>query len=156
MYSHILITTDGSHCSEQGIRHGLQLARIVGARVVILHVLEAVAPPVHAGIPAAESFEEDIEERQKAAGLALESARRLAQDLGVAVETRLEGPSPVVETVAALAEREGFDLIVMGSHGRSGFRRLVLGSVTEGVLRHTTRPLLVVRCAGEAAEDPAC
>ncbi len=67
--------------------------------------------------------------------------------MGVTADVRLVGPGDASDLIAGAADREECDLIVMGSHGRSGLRRRVLGSVTEGVLRKTTKTLLVVRCA---------
>lgn len=147
MYKRILIATDGSPCGEVGVRHGVRLARLTGAEVIFIHVLEAVSPPVHAGIPAEIDFEEHLEAARQMGSSALEAAQRLARDAGVLARARLVGPADPAESIVEVSEEEACDLIVMGSHGRSGLRRLILGSVTEGVLRRIATALLVVPCS---------
>jgi nucleotide-binding universal stress UspA family protein len=142
-----LIATDGSPCSDHGLRHGLSLAKEVGGAVVIVHAMTAVDAPTHGGIPAYESYRGDLDRAKAAGEYALAAARNLARQMGVDADVRLLGPGDASDLIAAAADREACDLIVMGSHGRSGLRRLVLGSVTEGVLRKTTKTLMVVRCA---------
>jgi nucleotide-binding universal stress UspA family protein len=77
---------------------------------------------------------------------ALKSAQRAAARARVAAEVVLAGPVAPAPAIVRVAERRRCDLIVMASHGRGGLQRVVLGSVTEGVLRRTRRPLLVIRC----------
>jgi nucleotide-binding universal stress UspA family protein len=149
LYKRILIPTDGSRCSEIGVRYGLRLAKHAGARVILIHVLEPLPTVTHAGYPAYVTTERDAEEGRKVGEQALARAQRLAQRSRVPAEVRLAGPASPAEAIAEVAEKVRCDLIVMASHGRSGVRRIVLGSVTEGVLRSTRRSLLVVRCPEE-------
>lgn len=149
MYTRLLIPTDGSPCSELGIRHGLRLAKLTGAEVILLHVIEPVTPPTHAGIPAVADFETHLETVRRTGSHALAAAERQAREAGVSARVQMTGPSDPAEGIVEVAESESCDLIVMGSHGRSGLRRLILGSVTESVLRKITRTLLIVHCSGE-------
>src|SRR3972149_302663 len=149
MYRRILVPTDGSPCSDQGVRHALRLAKRVHGEVVFLHVLEPLLPVTHAGYPAFAARAEDQDAHKRVGAQALARAESLARKVKVRSRSRLVGPAGPEETIVQIAAGGRFALIVMGSHGRRGVRRLVLGSVTEGVLRGTTKPLLVVHCAEE-------
>lgn len=144
MYKHILIPTDGSACSEYAIRHGLELARTLQADVTLLYVLHNPVAPILAEPMSVAYGYALVEDLEKAAHQALAQAQQLAQDVGVKAQTSLiEGDAP---TEAILKAAEDHDLIVMGPQGRSGMNRLILGSITERVLRQTRKPLLVVHC----------
>lgn len=148
MYKSILVPTDGSSCSEAAAKQALGLAKLVDGEVTFLYAIDPVPPAL-----AAEAYgyavyaEQLIADLRKAAEQALSKAAALAEAEGVRYQTRLEqNARPVDAIVAAM---NAFDLVVMGSHGRTGVRRLILGSVTEGVMRQSAKPLLVVRCGGE-------
>jgi len=140
----ILMPTDGSPCSEQAIEKGLECAQKLGAEVDFLYVIENPMEALWVTPEAVPYAFELVEDLKKAAKEALERAKGLAEKAGVACQTLLvEGHHPVQE----IAERApSYDMIVMGTHGRSGIDRLLLGSVTEGVLRRVETPVLVVRC----------
>lgn len=146
MYQAILIPTDGSACSDKAASHGVALAKAVGAKLTFLHVLD----PLPTGMPAealssASYLTKMLEDSRRYAEEALAKAQALAAGAGVEADTLLlEQTRPVDGIVKALGGR---DLVVMGSHGRSGLGRLLLGSVTEGVMRLSDTPILVVRCA---------
>ena len=133
MYKHILMPTDGSACSGGAIRQGLELARALGAEVTFLYALD---DPVLYTPELASYGPEMFEDMKGAATEALARAQELAQKVGVTAKTRLiEHKTPV--TAIHEAERDA-DLVVMGTHGRRGFDRVVFGSVAEGALRHQT------------------
>lgn len=152
MYKRILVPTDGSACSEQGIRHSLRLAKRVGAEMVFLHVIEPLPAALttatpSAGFPGLGLYVDDyFGDLRQVGRTALDAAAGLARRAGVRSRTELVGPAHPAEAIVSVAEKKRCDLIVMGSHGRSGLTRFVLGSVTEGVLRRTTKALLVVHC----------
>lgn len=133
----ILVPTDFSDRSRAALSVAGSLARDHQARVVLLFVLE---PPVVAGelgvaLPPPEGYQAQLEER-------LRSSRPDAPE--VPVEHRItEGP--VGDSICRMATELGCDLIVMGTHGRAGIGRLLLGSVAEDVLRHAPCPVLTVR-----------
>jgi nucleotide-binding universal stress UspA family protein len=135
MYHRILIPTDGSRCSEIAVRHGLELAKALGARVTFLYALEDPVATVYT-----------IREAERALG----QAQQAADTLGVPAETALaERQDPVR---AILDAEAAHDLIVMGTHGRRGVSRLVFGSVAEGVLRQAERPCLLIRDPGKSEQ----
>jgi nucleotide-binding universal stress UspA family protein len=147
----ILAPTDISHLSEAGVRRALEIAKATGAEVLVYH---AVRYPVlfHDDImPAAEIplMDEILDERRKALDdyLAI-----LMADLtpGVKISTAVEMGVPF-QAILDKAEKENVDLIVMSTHGRTGLRHVLIGSVTERVVREARCPVLSIRPA-EAAK----
>ncbi|MBX3143711.1 MAG: universal stress protein [Trueperaceae bacterium] len=150
MYKKILMPTDGSPTSDKALEQGLELARLMGAQVTFLHVLEN---PLAAGystpetLPYAAQLYQDLKENAKSI---LERALSRAQQAGVTAATQLvENRDPVQAITDAAKE---FDAVVMGTHGRAGFNRWMFGSVAEGALRRSDKPFLMVR-GGTADEE---
>ncbi|AWR85341.1 universal stress protein [Meiothermus taiwanensis] len=143
MYKRILMPTDGSNCSQQAIREGLEVAKNMGARVTFLYALENISSSFWISPESVPYGLELLEDLKRVGSEALSKAAELAQTVGVEAETKLVEARPVE---AILAEAKNHDLIVMGTHGRSGLDRFMLGSVTEAVLHRSERPVLVLRC----------
>jgi nucleotide-binding universal stress UspA family protein len=141
MYDRILVPTDGSEGSRRVVEHAVRLADVHGATV---HGLYVVNSGSFAGLPLESSWEGLDEMLRADARAAVEVVRRVAADAGVPFETRIIEGSPSREIVE-YAEREGCDLVVMGTHGRGGLDRLLLGSVAEKVVRASRVPVLTVR-----------
>ncbi len=137
----ICCAIDFSGCSRRAMEEAAALARRLGVELLVLHVRPPAhttaatpfAPPQHATAPAGEET--------LAAWTA--DALRLAPGLTTSVE--LSGSPP--EEIVRFAREFGCDLIVVGTHGRSGLGRLALGSVAEAVVRTAGCPVLVVRGA---------
>ena len=151
MYRKILITTDGSAVSRQTAYAGVELARQLGAEVLVLYVAPAYQYPVYVEIvPPAYPSEEDYSQHMLNTGAGhtgpiVEAAR----NAGLASDSMtVFGESPAA-TIVSVAEERNCDLIFIGSHGRSGWGQLLLGSVTNKVLSHTTKPVLVHRLIAE-------
>lgn len=144
-FNRILLPIDGSPCSDRATDEGLQLARVLGAQVTFMYALEV--PVSVYTMPESMVYEPQLHETlKKAAQLSLDKARARAAELGVEATTELVD-HPGVRATEAILEREGdVDLSVMGTHGRRGVNRALLGSVTEGVIRQSAVPHLVVRC----------
>ena len=145
----ILVPTDFSPCAEQALAHAAFLARGYGASIDLAHVI-----PVAPGYPLAGVRAEDTED-------AAEVERRLREivddeGLGnVDVRTHVtRGEDGVGTTLLDTASNVDADLIVLGTHGRRGMRRLFLGSEAEEVIRGSDRPVLAVRQQQPSA-DPA-
>ena len=142
MYRHILIPTDGSELAERGVAHGLALAKSLGARVSVIFVLEAFSEMTGRFLEAVATYAELRKEQVKSV---LDRAANAAAKAGISCETiQAEGGQPHQAIIAA-AENGGCDLIVMSSHGRSGVSVLLIGSVTNKVLTHATKAVLVTR-----------
>ena len=146
MYRHILIPTDGSELAQRAVRHGLGLAKALGAKVTAATVeasFNVYAVPSSRDLQMSGAFAEYAEHAKAHASKILSSVADAARAAGVACETaQLEHDHPH-EAIIAAAKQRGCDLIVMGSHGRSGIAAVVLGSVTNKVLTHTSIPVLV-------------
>jgi nucleotide-binding universal stress UspA family protein len=148
----ILHPTDFSPRSEQAFQLGCSLARDLGARLIVLHVLER---PViaYTGVAMAPPAPPPSEEERSALGEQLRQVR--SPDATVGVEHRLEAGDPAT-AILQVAQEAGCDLIVMATHGRTGLGRMLMGSVAEKVVRNATCPVLPVKTPlPEAAAAPA-
>jgi nucleotide-binding universal stress UspA family protein len=151
MYERILVPVDGSATSDAGLAEAVKLARLTGARVQLLHVVDDM--PFVLGTDGFGTMSADILGVMKEAGEAvLGRARTLVETSGVPVETvlfdSLEGR--LSERVASQALAWNANLIVLGTHGRRGVQRMVLGSGAEQIVRSSPVPVLLVR--GPAAD----
>jgi len=158
MYERILIPTDGSKTAELAVEEALDIAEKFDAEVDTLYVVDTDAVEMSLGTEQVDRIRQgrfgEMDELEARAREATEHVAERARERGVAVEEHFRGGRPH-KTIADFAEDEDADLVVMGSHGRSGIQRMLLGSVTERVLRSTHRSVLVVdeREAEEAEES---
>ena len=153
MYRKILITTDGSAVSRHTACAGVQFAAQLGAEVLALYVAPPYQYPVYVEIiPPTYPSEEEYMARMRQIGAGhLEAILEAAARCGLRHEgTTAFADSPAL-TIVDVADKQQCDLIFMGSHGRSGWGHLLLGSVTNKVLSHTTKPVLVHRLIEEPA-----
>jgi nucleotide-binding universal stress UspA family protein len=146
MYKRILLPVDGSSCSKVALEHGLQLAKTLGSRVILLHAVEN--PLTVYAVPETIAYNKELYDTLKETGhKTLEAARTLAESQGVEAEIKLlENTSPIEAILGTLND---CDVVVMGTHGRRGFDRWMFGSVAEGVLRHANKPCLMIRQSDE-------
>lgn len=149
MYARILIATDGSDLADRALDRGLELAKLAGSEVTIVTVTEpaAVIGGGYATVAGTmvDPLPELIEAQNKGARELLERAAKRAADQGVTARTVLVDNSFPAEGIVRAATDIDAQLIVMGSHGRRGLNRLLLGSQTNNVLAHTKVPVLVTR-----------
>ncbi|MFT4150002.1 MAG: universal stress protein [Paracoccaceae bacterium] len=149
MYSHILISTDGSEVAAKGVDHGLTLAKALGSRVTIITVTESF--PIYAGTVgdawvAGPAEIDAYDERQKEyAADVLKAAKAAADKIGVTAELVHVPNARAADAIVDTAKSRDCNLIAMSSHGRRGLGRLLLGSQTAEVLAHSPVPVLVVR-----------
>ena len=145
MYKRILVPIDDSETARRGLKEAIALATEQRATLCLMHVVDDF--PLMLELPAAGDFQRYREALCTHGRRLLEDAKALAQSLGLEVETRLAEPTRgrVSEAIVAEAKNSGCDLIVIGTHGRRGFGRALLGSDAENVLRHSPVPVLLVR-----------
>ncbi|WP_135820101.1 universal stress protein [Halostella litorea] len=152
MYDNILIPTDGSEPARRSIRHGVDIAERYGATVHALYVVDLQATNYSLGTEQVERLRQgklsEMPEVQQKAEEATAEVARQAADAGLEAVEHVAVGSPHDEIVAYIADND-IDLAVMGSHGRSGISRMLLGSVTERVVRTATIPVLVVDARDE-------
>jgi nucleotide-binding universal stress UspA family protein len=149
----ILCPTDFSGFSRRAFRHAVALARWYGADIEALHVVPLLVPsPTGAfAYPGWSALNPPVRRELEAE---LERFVEPGRQAGIRVEATLHEGDPVGEIVAA-ARTLPADLVVIGSHGRGGFERWVLGSVTEKVIRKSPSPALVVTPPAEPPTRPA-
>lgn len=148
MFKKILIPTDGSPLSVQAANAGITFARSVGAEVVALYVTQPFAATIgFDGMAAAYAITDEEYEKAMAeqAEKYLKHISDRADTAGVKVTTRSVSNFNVADGIVQAAADEHCDLIFIGSHGRSGLSRLLLGSVTAKVLTLSTVATLVFR-----------
>jgi len=146
MYHRILVPVDGSPTSDQGLQEAIALAKLAGGRIRVLHVVDEL--PFLMGAEGLAPLAGDVLGLLREAGeQVLAAARTQVQRAGVAVDSvlseSLEGRlcDRIVEQIATWKA----DLVVVGTHGRRGVRRWVLGSDAEQILRSASVPVLLVR-----------
>jgi nucleotide-binding universal stress UspA family protein len=149
MYKHILIATDGSDLAARALDHGIALAKALGSDITVVTVTEP-ATVVGGGYSAVagtmiDPIPELLQAQEEAAKALLAKAVDKVKAAGVAVKGEYVDNSFPAEGIILTAEKVGADLIVMGSHGRRGIGRLLLGSQTNNVLAQTKTPVLVTR-----------
>ena len=145
MFKHLLIATDGSDLAERAASQGLELAKILKAKVTAVTVSEPwsamVIGDAPLGFPPAD-YEKGVVE---IATSVLARIAEMAKSAGVDCATvHIKDRFPD-EGIVAAARENGCDLIVMASHGRRGLARLLLGSVASRVLAHSPVPVLICR-----------
>jgi nucleotide-binding universal stress UspA family protein len=139
-FRRILIAVDSSPVAAHAAAVGIELARSLGGEVAFIHVVDPAqnwAP--ESGVPTADLVDRAVQE-----GKRLLAGFRPRATLQASPLEFIQVGKPVSEIVQAAKDWPA-DMIVLGSHGRGGIRRLLLGSVAEGVMRHAPCPVLVVR-----------
>jgi nucleotide-binding universal stress UspA family protein len=145
MFKKILVPVDGSEPSDAAVALAVRLAYDQGAKLLFLHVSEVARIAAMVSSTTMCVDPSPALDAERAAGEeALQRAETVARKSAIPVESLLvEGASP--DSIVSTASRRSVDLIVMGSHGRGGIQRALLGSVAEGVLRQSAVPVLVAR-----------
>jgi nucleotide-binding universal stress UspA family protein len=151
MYQKILITTDGSAVSQHTACAGVQFAHQMNAEVLSLFVAPEYQYPVYVEIipPSYPSEEEYLAQMKRMGEEYMGSIMRSCAKCNLKHTCMTAFSDSAAQKIVDVAEQENCDLIFMGSHGRSGWGQLLLGSVTNKVLSHTTKPVLVHRLIRE-------
>ena len=137
-FKHILIATDFSEASRQAFPYGLGLARQYGSEIFVAHV----AAVVREAIPL-EPFPQELDRWREEAEQQMEGLVESTGIRDVKHHCLLER-GPVAHVLAAIVKQKNIDLLVLGTHGRGGLRKIALGSVAEGMLRLVPCPVLTV------------
>jgi universal stress protein A len=142
-FHRILCPTDFSPVADAGVERAVSLAVRERAELVILHVLAPLTAYVLPDVVGSISVEIEEQTREEAR-IELRRLRERVRRSGVPAHTVLaQGYAP--QQIARAAERLHCDLIVLGTHGRTGLTRIFLGSVAEAVVRHAPCPVLTIR-----------
>jgi len=147
MFKNILVPTDGSELCRKAAQRAIELARSTGAIVTAFHVAPAYTFDVYEEyIPPGFERPADYDKRvEKVAQDHLGAIKKLAAEANVPSEAHYAKSDFPADAILQAAEKYGCDSIFMGSHGRSGVSRLLLGSQTQKVLAAATVPVVVIR-----------
>jgi nucleotide-binding universal stress UspA family protein len=155
MYKRILVPVDGSETSMLGLLEAIKIAQSDGCQLCLFHVANELILDYSYG---AQSSGMSVMESLREVGNAiLRRAEDLARKQSVPVESVLIecAGDPAADSIVAQASKWHADLIVMGTHGRRGLRRLAMGSDAEAVVQQSSVPVLLVRHKGKLAAATA-
>jgi nucleotide-binding universal stress UspA family protein len=146
MYRHILVAWDGSESSKRALSEAIRMASLAHGKLTVAYVVDSSTSFAYAG---------EYDPLALTRALRIDGERALADARAQMAEHGVEGVTEIVETeglaediatcLQRTAERIGADLVVLGTHGRRGIRRMVIGSVAERFVRFSTCPVLLVR-----------
>jgi nucleotide-binding universal stress UspA family protein len=145
MYKHLLIASDGSDLAQKAVEHGLTLAKALNAQATVVTVTEpwdALMSGNNISVLPRAAYDENV---AMTASKSLGGASDMAAGLGVSCGTLHVRDRFPAEGIIGTATEKGCDLIVMASHGRRGLKRILLGSVANEVVTHSTMPVLICR-----------
>lgn len=144
MFKHILAPIDGSETSLKALDKAAQMAKAFDATVTVVYVID---PYPFTGVGAEFGYGQDqyLNAARAEARAALDAAAGRLQEAGVRFDSRVLESHAIWRGIVEAVDELGIDLVVIGSHGRRGLERLVLGSVTQSVLSHSKTTTLVVR-----------
>ena len=141
LYKKIVIPTDGSDVSIEAARHAIEIGKLMKAEIYAIYVID-IAPFI--GLPT-EGFWETMKEILNEEGeKALKNVKKMAEEYGANVKCEILEGVPANEIVE-FAEKKRADIIVMGTSGKTGLDRFLLGSVAEKVIRNAHCPVLIVK-----------
>ncbi len=144
MYENILIPVDGSEVSNSAARQGFELASRLGSKVTLLYAVDTAiltAPGAESAMANVDAMRESLMEQAEKLMASLKgTAAAMGVEPGIIIA---EGNVP--DEILRIAHERGADLIVMGTHGRRGLNRLLLGSVAESVARKSHCAVLLIR-----------
>ncbi|SFE60591.1 universal stress protein [Nitrosomonas sp. Nm166] len=144
MYQRILVPIDGSAISEQALDETIKFSQHHNAQVELVHVLEDIW---YFNDENYLNYAELVDAMRHSGEKILAQAQNKLQQAGVAVEGKLleARGERVAHVIVTEAKNSSADLIIIGTHGRSGFNRMLLGSVAEGIVRTAHIPVLLIR-----------
>lgn len=161
MYQRILVAVDGSPTSNRGLEEAVRLAQLTKGRLRLMHCIDDLSFSLAMGAygmdPSGGYVGDWVEALRTGGQTILGDASAVAAAAGVQAETMMgeNFAGPVWEQIVTEADKWKADLIVLGTHGRRGIGRAVLGSSAERVVRHAAVPVLLVRQPEPAAAQDA-
>jgi nucleotide-binding universal stress UspA family protein len=156
MFKRLLVPLDGSRFASRALRYAMEVAHQFGTEVILLQVVESATPlatttgmapgmqsPTAAQIAVQAALDEEKRNTSHAKRYLSRKARDIrSQDIEVSYQVVVGDPA---QSIMEFAEKENVDLVVMTTHGKSGLKRAIMGSVADQVIRESGKPVLVVR-----------
>ena len=147
MLKKILVPFDGSGYSEKAYEKALEIAEKFESDLIVMTVLQSKIPD-SAGV-SIQRLQELQDEQENEATNMLRKLETEAKNKKISFSIKVVHNPSSSDGIATFAENNNIDLIVMGSHGRTGLRKIVLGSVANGVIGHTKCPVLITKGSNE-------
>ena len=147
MLKKILVPFDGSGYSEKAFEKAVEIAEKFESELIVMTVLQSKIPD-SAGV-SIERLQELQDEQEDQATVMLRKLETEAKDKNIPFSIKIIHNPSSSDGIVTFAKNSNVDLIVMGSHGRTGFRKIVLGSVASGVVGHAKCPVLITKGSKE-------
>jgi len=142
LFKRILVAIDGSENAERAASYGINVAKTTGAEVHALYVISTKhAVTTRTVMGWSEAFEEYLADK---GGVEVENVEKLGEKAGVKVKPVYMKGIPA-DKILEYASENSIDLIVMGTHGLTGIKKFLIGSVAENVVRHSKVPVMIIR-----------
>lgn len=143
-FEHILVPVDGSETSYAAVDKAVEIAKAFNSKVTVVQVL-ALDPYIAAEYITAAQTNDLVERARTAILKTLDEAKAKFAAAGIDAQTQLLEGQVIYSEIVKAAESLNTDLIVIGSHGRTGFKKLFLGSVAQSILGQANVPVMVIR-----------
>jgi len=140
MNYNILIPIDGSECSMYAAKKGIELAKDLAASVILLSVVDLTSLISNAGVGVAVDYKAYATYKKDAASTLDETLKKYPYNKAI----RLIEEGVAEDTINGVAKELNVDMIIMGSHGRTGLNHIIMGSVAEHVIRHADVPVMAL------------
>ena len=144
MFKHIVFATDGSPSAAKASQTAIELARTNDAKLTVVFVIDPY-PYMSLGEGTGDAFQAYMNAAYAASAKVTEDLVEQAKKAGVTMEKSVVEGDDVASAIVMVAEQQGGDLVVVGSHGRTGIQKFILGSVASKVLTMSKVPVLIVR-----------
>ena len=145
----ILVTIDGSESSKKATEYAIRLAKKYDAQLIILYVLYSELGFAYSnllGVTTPKAIQDVLETQKNEVQKWFDEVKNKLKTSNISVTDKIIiSASSIVGEIVAFADKEKIDLIILGTRGRTGFKKLLLGSVAEGVVTHSSCPVMVVR-----------
>jgi nucleotide-binding universal stress UspA family protein len=145
----ILVTIDRSESSKKATEYAISLAKKYDAQLIILYVLYSELGFVYSnllGVTTPKAIQDVLETQKNEVQKWFDEVKNKLKTSNISVTDKIIiSASSIVGEIVAFADKEKIDLIILGTRGRTGFKKLLLGSVAEGVVTHSSCPVMVVR-----------
>ena len=145
----ILVTIDGSENSKKAADYAISLSKKYNARLMVLYVLYSELGFAYSnllGVTTPKAIKDVLETQKKDVKNWFDEIRSKLKNTNISVTDKIIiSVSSIVGEIIGFADKEKVDLIILGTRGRTGFKKLLLGSVAEGVVTHSSCPVMVVR-----------
>ncbi len=143
-YQNILVPIDGSETSLTVVKHAVDLAKAFNSKITVVQVL-TLDPYIAAEYLSNGQSNSLIERSREFIQNNMQAAQQLFQAEGVAVETKLLEGENIARTISLAANDLKIDLVVLSSHGRTGLKKLIMGSVAQSLLTELQIPVMVIK-----------